>query len=361
MDRSRWIVRCWEMLIGPDSLGWIGTALRWILSAAAAVYRSIVVLRNRGYDRGILWTHPASVPVVSIGNLSVGGSGKTPVTLWSARKLLEKGLRPVILSRGYGRTSGGAVVVVSDGNKILADARESGDEPQLLARKAVGVPVVVASDRTAGAAAALAFHPDCLLLDDGFQHRRLRRDADFVCLDEWILKAPAVFPRGVLREPAQSLSRARALIVKSGDREDFLRRFRETFGFDPGLPAAAFRYRAAQVSDRSGHPFPASELKGRKVLAFCGLAHPEGFEEILKECGAELAAVRRFSDHHAYSEQDLNALSEKARALGAELITTEKDAARIPAPFAVKVLEVELEWTAGEAELENILLETVKK
>lgn len=359
MDRARW-TGCWESLIRSGPAGPLGSPARAVLEVASGFYGLAVCARNFGYDRGFLAVRRAAVPVISVGNLGVGGSGKTPVTLWCARKLAAKGRKPVILSRGYGRDSDEPVVIVSDGTKILADAKTAGDEPVLLAKKS-RVPVVVAADRLSGAEAAKRFEPDCLLLDDGFQHRRLARDADLVCLDEWVLDAPGIFPRGVLREPAEGLRRARALVLKS-DAPDFMERFKEVFGFDPALPVAAFRYRASKVVERpSGKTLSPDALKGRRVLAFSGIARPEGFERLLKDCGAEVAATRRFADHEPYSEEDLKELERESRERSAALVTTEKDAARLREDFPVSVLETEIDWVSGEKQLEEILLKAVRR
>jgi tetraacyldisaccharide 4'-kinase len=304
------------------------------LAGAAVAYRGGLALRAAAYAAGLRRTRRLPCHVVAVGNLTLGGTGKTPLVELLARRLAERGRRVVILSRGYGRR-GTADLVVSDGARLLAGAPEGGDEPYLLARRLAGVPVLVGRDRARlGALALDRFRPDVLLLDDGFQQRRLRTDTAVVCLDA---RAPwgerGLFPRGTLREPPSALARADLLVVTHAagirdpaELEPALRRHA------PAAPIAQADYEVEAVEDlATGAPVPAPDLRGRATLAFAGIAAPERFRPTLTGLDLAVRELVAFPDHHRYTTADVAALEARARAVGAEtLVTTEKDAVRLP-------------------------------
>ena len=300
-----------------------------LLTPPALLYRAAVALRNRRYDRPGQAVHPG-IPVISVGNLTVGGTGKTPLTAWIAERLLEEGRRPAIVSRGYGGTSGRGPCIVSRGTGPLVSAEVAGDEPVLLARRLPGVLVVVGSDRVGGASAARAAGADVLVLDDGFQHRRLARDLDLVLLDA---RDPfggnRLLPSGPLREPIQSLRRAGAVVLtrcRAGESFAFLQRvIRRHAGDVPVLHAG---HRTAGLWDAAG----TSRATPARAVAFCGIGGPDDFFADLAALGIEVAATRAFPDHHRYRETDLAAIAALAAAQGAVPVTTEKDLARLSEP-----------------------------
>ncbi len=337
----------------PAPLGLALTPVAW-------GYRAGLVAREAAYAGGLLRRGRAGRPVVSIGNLTVGGTGKTPAVELVARWLAEDGRRVAVVSRGYGRRRGAPVEIVSDGRAVLADVERAGDEPLLLARRLPGVPVVVGADRLAAARAAAArFRPDVVLLDDGFQQRRLVKDVEIVCLDA---RAPwgrgGLFPRGTLREPPGALRRAHLLILThAGARDGLDPLVRDGAGAAPWFPAALAVEGVGRLG-RAGTD-PVTRIQGRPLLAFAGIAAPEGLASTLREAGVAVRDLVAFPDHHPYRAADLRALAARARAVGAEaLVTTEKDAVRLggvlaeleaaaaggaaPAP-AVWVLRVRLE------------------
>jgi tetraacyldisaccharide 4'-kinase len=269
--------------------------------------------------------------------LTLGGTGKTPTVELVARWLVAEGRRVVIVSRGYGRRVDAAVELVSDGGPPRLSAERAGDEPLLLARRLPGVGVVVGADRLeAGRWAVRHLRADVILLDDGFQQRRLRKDVEIVCLDA---RAPwgrgGLFPRGTLREPPSALSRAHLVVLTGSGAEP-----------DPGglctevrrragpVPCLAADYAVEGLEDLgSGAGHPGIDLTGRAVLAFAGIAAPERFAETLAAQGALVRELIAFPDHHAYESRDLEVVVGRGRALGADLlVTTEKDAVRLPPP-----------------------------
>jgi tetraacyldisaccharide 4'-kinase len=269
------------------------------MNPLSGIFGGAVGIRNSLYDRKWLTVYKLAKPVVSVGNISVGGSGKTPFVIALGELLKERGITFDILSRGYGRGSKTVVVVDPKGT-----AHDFGDEPLLMARK-LEVPVVVGADRyQAGLLAEKKFSSQLHLLDDGFQHRRLHRDCDIVMLPETDLH-DTLLPEGRLREPQASLDRADVLVV------------------DPGvnIPERFAGKQIWKVSRRLDLP----ATSGR-ALAFCGIARPHQFFAQLRSLPVELVETHAFADHHRYSSSDIQLLSGKKKQSQAEyFITTEKD------------------------------------
>jgi tetraacyldisaccharide 4'-kinase len=322
-----------------------------VLLPAALCYRGGLALHRVAYAIGLLRTRRLPCRVVAVGNLTVGGTGKTPVVELVARTLAGQGHRVAILSRGYGGRTRGPVGVVSDGERLLLGPAEAGDEPVLLARRLSdvpgGVPVVVGRDRfRAGVSAFARFDPDVVILDDGFQHRRLHKDVEILCLDA---RAPwghgGLLPRGSLREPPAAARRAHLLVVTHVEASRDLRALEaELARRAPGAPIARASYEATGVRHlASGERRPLDVLRQVPVLAFAGIAVPANLAETLAGCGIVPRAFVPFPDHHPYQPADLARLEHEARTVGAEiLLTTEKDAVRIPAWVALPVWAVEV-------------------
>jgi len=314
-------------------------ALRGALVPAALAYGALATLRNRLYGAG--WLGAARVPahVVSVGNLAVGGTGKTPTALWLAERLAARGLRTGIVARGYRKRRRGVVIVGEEGRPLVGP-EEGGDEAVLLARRFAG-PVVSGERRAEAAAVACArFALDALVLDDGFQHRALARDADLVLVSEETARAWPL-PAGPLREPARGLARARALLTLDGVRD-----------VPPGIPLFRGRLVATALvrvgADRSWREEPLAALRGARVTAVAGVARPERVLATLAEAGARVEHVLRFPDHHLYRAADARRIAAVGDGL---VVTTEKDLvklARIPTLAALSAVRVELEVDDGE-------------
>ncbi len=297
-----------------------------ILAAGSTLY----CMGLRLHQAFIAIRKPESLPgfVVSIGNLTAGGTGKTPGAAMLAQWAQGLGCRPVILSRGYGRTRAGAAVEVLDGRKPGPDPDRVGDEPCLLSRLVPGVPVVVSGSRhTGGLYAHEVLRSDFFILDDGFQHRMLRRDLDIVLLDA---KDPLgngrLLPWGPLREPLCGLERADALVLTrcgEGDEGPGL----ELAGRFPEKPVFRSRHAALEaVFPGRRLRKPPVFLQGKRVAAFSGIARPGVFCRTLERLGAEVVEFRAFRDHHRFTREELDSLKSLRDASEADcLITTEKD------------------------------------
>lgn len=275
-------------------------------------FRFLVGARDKLYESGVLQTYRLRHPVISVGNLTVGGTGKTPLVILLAERFRDAGLRPVVLSRGYKRKSAG-LIVVSTGSGPTVPWDVAGDEPFLIAKRARGVAVVVGADRYA--AGVLAEERDLgniFILDDGFQHRRLFRDVDLVTIDpvEW-LAGEQLFPYGQWREPKEAIGRAHAAIIQSGEPV-------------PNLPIPAFTIQTVLEGLYKGsEPIPVHTLKNRAVTAFAGIAKPDRFFHALESMGISGMRRVKFPDHHTYSVRDLQTLP------GEIHVTTEKDVVRL--------------------------------
>lgn len=303
--------------------------LRAILGIFSLPYRGGVAARNRLYDLGLLRQEKLPCPVISVGNLTVGGTGKTPTVILLANQLRENGRRPAVLSRGYGGRAGAPVSIVSDENRVLMGWGEAGDEPVLIARALPGVPVLTGAERClTGRAAVARFGADVLILDDAFQHRQLFRDLDIV-----LINAARPFgngrllPGGPLREPKASLRRAH-LIIRTGAEGDPVEPLEEIAA---GLPSFRGIHRPQGICEgRTGRLLPADSLQGEKVCAFAGIGRPEIFRRSLIALGAHIVSFQSFADHHPYTSTDIGALMRLAAETGAErIVTTEKDGIRL--------------------------------
>ncbi len=312
--------------------GPLGRAFLWSLST---VYGAVVLLRRFLYDARVLKQQGLGVKVVCIGNLTTGGTGKTPAVLLAAQTLRRRGHGVAILSRGYGRAPGGPEVeVLEDGSTL--DWTRCGDEPWMMgqALRGQGVPILIGADRAkAGLRAVAAYHPKVVILDDGFSHRRLRRDLDIVLVNAAAPFAAArLLPAGDLREPLTSLRRAHMVLLTHVDLVPELTLAgikAEILRINPHLPILESVHKADFLLDvRAGANLPLERLQGRRAVALSGLADPESFERQLTRLGAGLAHRWRYPDHHRYTTRELASL-EHLRA-GLPLVTTFKDLTRFP-------------------------------
>ncbi|ACG73924.1 tetraacyldisaccharide 4'-kinase [Anaeromyxobacter sp. K] len=336
------------------------------LLLAEAPFRAAAALRGALYDRGVLPAVRAGAPVVSIGNLAVGGAGKTPAALAVAARLAGRGRRVAILSRGYGAARADARVA-SDGAGALLPAAEAGDEPALLARRLPGVAVLCGPRRAELARTAVeALGADALVLDDGFQHRALARDLDVVVLDASNPFGNGhLLPRGPNREPRTALRRAGLVWLSHADRAapERLEALRRLARDATGRAPVESRHAPTALLDGALREAGSLEaLRGRRVAALSGLARPAGFLRTLEALGAEVALARAFPDHHRFTGGELEAVLRDADAAGcAWVVTTEKDAVRLDAALAaaaadrLRVVRVDAELLRGADVLEAAL------
>lgn len=312
------------------------------------LYGQIARARRDWYERRAGAQRHLARPVISVGNLSVGGTGKTPLVAALAAWLVAEGERPAILSRGYARRDRTPEpTVVSDGRRILADVFAAGDEPLMLARAVPQARVIVGADRVAsGRHAEAALDATVHLLDDGFQHVQLARDLDIVVTTAGELGTDHVLPKGRLREPIDTLSRAAVLVVVGADDPAAAA---EAARFGVPLGVAATRRLGAPVAVSGGTPPP-----GARVVALAGIGAPSQFVTALAAQGWQVMATRPFADHHWYSAADLAGVARLVDAHAAwGVLTTDKDAVRLeplgPLPCAVARVPMTLEvprWTA---------------
>jgi tetraacyldisaccharide 4'-kinase len=318
-----------------------------VLSAPFSwIYGAGVSLRNRRYDRDPAASTKLPVAVASVGNLTAGGSGKTPFVAALAREVLSRGERVGVLSRGYGRRSRSDFVLVSDGNRLLASADECGDEPLELARAVNGLVVAVGPDRAAVGRELLSkLGPHVLVLDDGFQHRRLRRDLDLVCFDaREPVESLRLLPWGRLREPLGSLSRAHGLVwtrwSEDAPGEELGRLVSRAA---PDLPSIRTRNRIAGFAALDGSELLSAEsFRGRPVGVLLAVARPE---RVLESIPAEVVFTATRRDHHWWEPSEVAALAEEGKLRGAEaLLTTGKDAVKMAAAgTAVPIYVIRIE------------------
>ena len=348
-----------EVIYGRRRSFILGPALYFL----AMVYRGALLLR------ALLFRLPFFVKklpcmVISVGNITLGGTGKTPTVINIVGLLSMKGRRPAVVSRGYGRKNEDEVVVVSDGVHVQDDTVISGDEPVLIAMRLAGVPVVVGSDRYRASLKAVSLNnAGAVVLDDGFQHVRLQRDLDIVLLDAGEpFGNGKLFPSGILREPLSALGRAHAVLITRADGCADLATLR----------AKLHRYTNARIFTSSHAPLDLVNiatgevkqlfaLKESKVLAFSGIARPESFQTSLKLLGASVVAAYSYPDHHGYTKADLAAILHKASVEKVSMIiTTEKDAVRLRAvkPEGVWALRIFLKVVEAD-EWEQMLTEAV--
>jgi tetraacyldisaccharide 4'-kinase len=320
----------------------------WLLGFADII-ETVNAAAHATYRLGLRKRHRAAVPVISVGNIAFGGTGKTPLVAALARTLLASGARPAILTRGYRRRETRPV--------LLAPGREthweeSGDEPALLARALPEVPIVVDADRVRGAATAVrevgASH---LLLDDGFQHWRLARDLDIVTV-EAADPLCATRPR---REHPNALARADAIVLsRATDRTEMLAAMAVLGPYAPSATFVATKLEARAVY-RGAERQPTEVLRGRAVVAMAGIASPEALVHTLGDLGADVVDMRFFSDHHRYRRREVDNVLSEADRNGALVVTTAKDAVKLPADLAGRVAWLEVEAVPVYGTFEELL------
>ena len=309
----------------------------WILNFFSKGYTLAVQIRAWLYDHAFLSQFPLGCQVISVGNVTAGGTGKTPIVEILARTLTEEGRKVAILSRGY-RSKKRAVTetqprVVSDGRHVLLDSEMGGDEPYMLARNLPGVVVLVDKDRVKSGRYAIAnFGCDVLVLDDGFQYRRLRHTHEIVLVDSTNpFSNGHLLPRGTLREPAANIRRADFIFITKSNGDTGILRARLK-KLNPRAEITECRHAPKYFKNAYGaDELQLEALKGKKIVALSGIASPQSFEASLMKMGATILSRERFSDHYRYRPQEIIDIINNADELGADyILTTEKDAVRLP-------------------------------
>jgi tetraacyldisaccharide 4'-kinase len=361
-----------------DSGGSPFFSLRWILTVISKVYGGAVKLRRAFYEKSVLKSKKLSCIVISIGNITVGGTGKTPMTIYVANVVKDLGYNVAIVSRGYkgkAETAGG---IVSDGKTLLMAPEIAGDEPYMMAARLRDVPIIVGKNRfKAGRLAIRKFSPHILVLDDGFQHLKLQRDLDLVLLD---YRKPFgnghLLPRGVMREPASALFCANAIILTRSDTLDdkemtsLLQRLRFNERKKP-VYRAIHKQLVYKIINREKNIKEALKqsfdcIKGRNVFAFSGLADNHHFRRTLKNLKCSVAGYLEFPDHHSYSDSDLKDILVAAKKSMSEcLITSEKDyvriAHKIALPIDLYVVGIEIEFGADVERFNGFIKDRLKE
>ena len=322
--------------------------LRGLLRLGEFFYATAVRWRNRRYDRSPTAAVHVGVPVVSVGNLTLGGTGKTPTVQWIARWFQNRGVAAAVVSRGYGATAG-----------------EKNDEALELRRLLPDVPHVQNPDRVAAAREAIsAFGSRLIVLDDGFQHRRIARDLDIVLLDALEpFGFEHVFPRGTLREPIEGLRRADVMILSRADLLDSAGRdaiWQVVARYAPNAIRVEAIHAPLALISADGRRTPLDAIRGRRVAAFCGIGNPTGFRHTLEACGCEVIAHREFPDHHRYTPEDVDRLAEWSAAMDVSAaVCTCKDLVKLPIEQLggrpLWGVQIEMQFLAGQKELESRL------
>jgi len=302
------------------------------LSLLSLIYRFIVQARQILYSRGVLKTHRLPCRVISIGNITLGGTGKTPTAIYLAHLFQNRGIQPVVLSRGYKAQSSAATAVVSDGTTTLMDAQGAGDEPFLLSQALPGVPVIIGADRTvSGRLACEEFFPEVVILDDGFQHQRIKRDVDIVLIDlHHGFGNGHLLPRGILREPVSALSRANIFLLtkQMGDGTDNQLK-QQIRRHNPDAPIYHTRYAVDSFRTlNEQQEIQLNHLKGKKVLALSGIGNPHYFSFLLKQSGMLVTGEWTLPDHHHYTVDDIPKVREYLSDVD-YIVTTAKDSCKM--------------------------------
>lgn len=323
------------------------------LYTLSVIYGMAVRARVLLYRLNILPSHSLPRKVISVGNITVGGTGKTPVTIALAEFFAKSGKKVAVLSRGYKGSQSGAAIV-SDGRDLLLGPDEAGDEPFLIASRLPGVPVAVCPDRVKGGRLLMErFSPEVIILDDGFQHIRLKRDVNIVLIDSEEGFGPGyLLPRGILREPVSALKRADFALIKNGPARDNVWEALQRYS----VPSISFKYRASSFYDiETREETPVAALAGIRVVAVSGIANPASFADTLSKLGVRIARSLAYPDHHSYGANDIAEIEKAASDTGV-VITTEKDGVKLKGKVSgAKVCALRIDAEMNPAQFNNYL------
>jgi tetraacyldisaccharide 4'-kinase len=355
-------------LISGQKAGLGAGLLRLLLGVAAVGYSIAVRLRNFLYSKGCLKVHRADAAVISIGNITVGGAGKTPLVIWLCKEIVSdsrfqiSNCQCAILTRGY--------------KSRAQETEDYRDEPAILAENCPGVKVIVNPDRVAGMGEAISkFGANTLIMDDGFQHRRLVRDLDIVAIDATRpFGYGKMLPAGLLREPIASLKRADAVVITRCDQiaETELSRIEKKLeSINPDMIIARSIHAPAYVRSTDNKEISFEQIKNKKIFAFCGIGNPDSFLQTIKQTGADVVGSKVYNDHHHYTDSCLAGIYEQATYLKAYLVlTTQKDWTKIISDFRFQISDfqsslpfayigIEIKFLAGEDKLRGLIEKTL--
>ncbi|MFA5322204.1 MAG: tetraacyldisaccharide 4'-kinase [Smithella sp.] len=358
----------WQRIWDDDGNTIVYFPVKIIARILSFFYLVIINFRNWLYDHKIFKEVKLFCPVISVGNITVGGTGKTPCVIMLARILQKSGFKPAIISRGYGGKKVNPVNIVSDGCKILLDSEFAGDEPFLMAQALKGIPVITGAKRiVSGKTAIDKFGADVLICDDAMQHRQIFRDINIVLMDGKSLQGNNyILPRGRLREPITEIRRADAiLLTRSDEGAQTDKKIGELIKAEK-IPVFSSVHKPKDIirGDYSEQGSIAG-LKGKKVFAFCGIANPDSFEKTLLAVQTNLLSLDIFPDHYRFNGKELEELKAGFVKSGADyLVTTEKDAMRLQSyPEFLKelfILRVEIEIKPDVQSFENFIIKKLK-
>ena len=343
--------------------GFLSSLFRFLLTPFCWLYSAVISARNYCYKVGWFKQKQLACTVISVGNIVVGGTGKTPATAAMASLLKNKGFRVALILSGYKRHSNDAITIVSDGEKRLCSRKESGDEAEMLARQLTDIPIVVGKQRyLAGKTALDRFKSEILIIDDGFQHRQLARDIDIVTIDATQPYGTSnLLPIGTLREPTSALQRADIILLTRTDASNInitdlkaeLNQFAQNTPILESVHQPTSLYRLNQKENQDA--LPLTTLTGKRLLAVCGIGNPDAFVTTLKKYQPEAVELFSFPDHHVYTATDIHEIQKRRQRCHAEwVITTQKDEQKLSTfstELPIVVLAVELVITDGDATL----------
>ena len=344
-------------LISGKQKGIKTALLIFLLTLASTIYSLLVGLRNFLYDKHIFKTHHTQIPVISIGNITLGGTGKTPLVIWLCN-LLSQNYNCAILTRGYKARNSYC-------------AKSNTDEPEMLSKSCPDTKVIINPNRVVGAAEAIGkFAAKIIIMDDGFQHRRLARDLDIVTIDATRpFGYSKIFPAGLLREPISSLKRTDAIVITRCDatNESELNKLEEKLqAINPKIIISRAIHAPVHVTTINNEEINLQQLKGKKVFAFCGIGNPDAFLHTIKNLGCDIVDSKKYNDHHNYTNDDLSEIYKQAKHSKAEFIlTTQKDWTKISILNTTKndltlaYIAIEFKFLIGEDKLRNLIQDTL--
>jgi len=317
-------------------------------------------MRTLLYDLGVKRSKRLPCPVISVGNLTVGGTGKTPLVMALVKELAKRGIRTAILTRGYkGKKTSGHIA--SDGQSIFLSPEESGDEPYLMSKTLKGTPVVIGKNRfLAGGRALHQFDVDGLLLDDGYQHLQLHRDLNILLIDSNIgFGDRHLLPRGILRESLEQLRRASLILLTQVDHPEAPRPLEEELRkLHPSLPIFHSHYESLGLIGPKEEREDLHALQGKNVLALSGIANPDSFSSLLKKCGMQVIREKVLPDHHHYTQEDIRSIEKEGERVD-WIVTTEKDMVKLSRftidRLPIRALRIEMRIWEEEEFFERVL------